>query len=121
MEAEAAYVERTDITIDNAIDNLLYADGKNCALLKETVLDFLAENPNEASEKISFTDCPPHVMKDLLVAVGRNYKNESSGNKDELNKLSVNNLRWRLHEKGLEVDGSREAMIESLKNSNPSS
>ena len=55
LEAEAAYVKETDITMDNAMDNLLYADAKNCALLKEAVMDFLTENSEEASEKISFT------------------------------------------------------------------
>src|SRR6056300_326924 len=67
LEAEAAYVESTVITMENAIDNLLYADAKNCALLKEAVLDFLAENSIEAVEKISFNDAPAYLMKDLLV------------------------------------------------------
>jgi hypothetical protein len=43
LEAEAAYVNSTTITIENAMDNLLYADAKNCALLKETVMDFLTK------------------------------------------------------------------------------
>ena len=118
LAAEAAYVESTEITIDNAIDNLLNADGKNCALIKERVMNFLADHPNEASEKISFADCPGHIMKDLLVAFGRKDKNESSGNRDEWSTLDVSALRRKLHEKGLDVDGSHEAMIESLKNSN---
>ncbi|KAL7451004.1 hypothetical protein ACHAWC_002843, partial [Mediolabrus comicus] len=48
LEAEAAYVKSTDITMDNAMDNLLYADAKNCALLKEAVMNFLAENSSDA-------------------------------------------------------------------------
>ena len=124
LTAEVAYVESTEITIDNAIDNLLYADGKNCALIKEKVMNFLVDHPNEAAEKISFsfTDCPPHIMKDLLIAVGRNSKEKSStANVDELSTLCVSALRRKLHEKGLDVDGSREAMIESLKNSSTTS
>ena len=122
LTAEAAYVESTDITFDNAIDNLLYADGKNCALLKESVMTFLADHPNEAAEKISsFTDCPGHILKDLLIAVGRNSKNDSSAaNVNELTTLCVSALRRKVHEKGLEVDGSREAMIEAIKNGNSS-
>ena len=120
LAAEVEYVESTDITIGNALDNLQYADSKNCALLKEKVLDFLAVNPNEAYEKISFTDCPGHLVKDLLNAVGRKYKNESNGAECELSTLPVNRLRWKLYEQGLEVDGSRQAVIESLKNNNPS-
>jgi hypothetical protein len=116
LEAEAAYVESIEITIDNAIDNLLYADAKNCALLKEAVMNFLAANPDETAEKISFDDVPGHLMKDLLFAVGRNNKKEASGtNVNELTTLCVNALRRKLDEMGLDVDGSREAMIESIK------
>ncbi|KAL7453648.1 hypothetical protein ACHAWC_005297 [Mediolabrus comicus] len=117
LEAEAAYVKSTKITMDNVMDNLLYADAKNCALLKETVMNFLAENSSDAAEKISFTDFPADVVKDLLVAVSRNGKKEASGTTtDELTTLSVNALRRKLDEKGLDIDGSREAMIESIKN-----
>jgi len=119
LEAEAVYVKETDITMDNAIDNLLYADAKNLALLKEAVMDFLAENTEEASEKISFSDVPGYVMKDLMVAVSRKEKTKQ-GNQDGNNNFTimrVNELRMKLDEKGLNVDGSRETMIEALKSS----
>ncbi len=41
LEAEIWYVNNTEITIENVIDNLLYADAFNCAFLKETVIDFI--------------------------------------------------------------------------------
>ena len=113
LAAEAAYVQSTKITFDNAMDNLLYADSRNCALLKEAVMDFLAENHLEAAANISFTDCPGHVVKDLLIAFGR--KDRNGTDMDELTTLSVSALRRKLHKMGLEVDGSREAMIESIK------
>jgi hypothetical protein len=123
LEAEAAYVKSTKITVDNAIDNLLYADSKNCALLKEAVMKFLAENGSEAADKISFNDVPGHLMKDLLVVIGRSNKkdtNESTSSTDELTTLCVSALRRKLAKRGLSVDGSREAMIESIKNSSRS-
>jgi hypothetical protein len=116
LTAEAAYVESTDINMENAMDNLLYADSKNCELLKEAVMNFFAENHFEAAANIYFTDCPGHVMSDLLVAFGRNSKKGKSGaNVDELDTLCVSALRRKLHKMGLDVDGSREAMIESIK------
>jgi speckle-type POZ protein len=116
LKAEAVYVESTKITIDNAIDNLLYADTKNCALLKESVMNFLAENSTEAAEKISFADVPGHVVKDLLVVFSRNSKKDTNGTSgDELTTLCVSALRRKLHKMGLDVDGSREAMIASIK------
>jgi speckle-type POZ protein len=122
LEAEAVYVESTEIAVDNAVDNLLYADAKNCALLKEAVMDFLTENSVEASQKISFSDVPSHIIKDLLVAFGRS-KNKDGGKDDGGDKFAtmrVSELRRNLDERGLEVDGPREAMIEALKNNTDS-
>ena len=53
-------------------------------------------------------------MKDLLVAVG-SYSNCKKDAVDELTTLSVSDLRRKLDEMGVGVDGSREAMIESIK------
>ncbi|KAL7455428.1 hypothetical protein ACHAWC_006978 [Mediolabrus comicus] len=117
LEAEATYVNSTKITMQNVMDNLLYADAKNCALLKEAVMNFLAENSSEAYEKLSFKDVPGYLMKDLLLAVINNSKKDASGaTTDELTTLSVNDLRRKLDEMDLSVDGSREAMIESIRN-----
>ena len=35
--------------------------------------------------------------------------------KDDYGVMRVSDLRWKLDEMGLDVDGSREAMIEALK------
>ena len=116
LEAEASLVTSTTITFDNAIENLLYADGKNCALLKETVMDFIAENSNEAVIKLSFEDVPGSVVKDLLVAMNRKgAMSNATSNVNSFIDMRVNDLRKLLHEKGLEdVDGSREMMIARL-------
>eukprot|EP00984_Skeletonema_dohrnii_P025215 scaffold14331_cov83-Skeletonema_dohrnii-CCMP3373.AAC.4 len=117
LEAEAAYVKSTKVTMDNVIDNLLYGDSMNLALLKEVVMDFLVENHDEAIGSLSFDDVPGHLMKDLMVAFGRKMKgdtNEGRGSKDGLNTMHVSELRMKLAEIGLDVDGSREAMIEAL-------
>ena len=111
MEAEASLVTATTITFENAIDNLLHADSKNCALLKEEVMDFIAENSNEAENKLSFDDVPGSAMKDLLAAMNRAKSNASSNG---FKAMRVNDLRKLLHEKGLDVDGSREMMIARL-------
>mmetsp|Transcript_13660 Transcript_13660/g.20466 ORF Transcript_13660/g.20466 Transcript_13660/m.20466 type:complete len:88 (+) Transcript_13660:3-266(+) len=81
-------------------------------------MDFLAENSEEASEKISFSDVPGHVMKDLMVAFSRREETKQ-GCQDDNNFtfMRVSELRKKLDEKGLNVDGSREAMIEALKSS----
>eukprot|EP00984_Skeletonema_dohrnii_P007935 scaffold2926_cov109-Skeletonema_dohrnii-CCMP3373.AAC.7 len=115
LAAEAALVESTNITVENAIDNLLYADSKNLAVLKEAVIDFLVDNGKEVSSKASFDDLPGHVVKDVLVATARKEDRERAA--DDIDMMRVSELRRKLHQKGLDVDGSREAMIEALKSS----
>eukprot|EP00985_Skeletonema_marinoi_P003153 scaffold1305_cov131-Skeletonema_marinoi.AAC.3 len=113
LAAEAAYVESTNITVENAIANLLYADSKNLAVLKEAVVDFLVDNGKEVSSKASFNDLPGHVVKDVLVTTAR--KEDKKRDADDIDIMRVSELRRKLHQKGLDVDGSREAMIEALK------
>ena len=119
LEAEAAYVESTKITVGNAMDNLLYADAKNCALLKEAVIDILADNGREVISKVSFSDVPGHLMKDLLVATTR-IREDKNRPVDDFDIMRVSELRRKLREKGLDADGSREAMIEALTSSTES-
>ena len=113
LEAEASLVTSTKITLDNMMDNLLYAASKNCALLQESVLDFAVENSDDVSEKVSFDDVPGSVVADLFAAVSRNKNKVGVG--DGLSTMRVSELRKKLHEKGLDVDGSRKAMIATLK------
>jgi hypothetical protein len=116
LEAEACYVKSTTITVENMIDNLLYADSKNCALLKEAVVDFMVSNGNGILGKVSFDNVPSTLIADILTAVTR----EKNGNTEEsieaeFRTMRVSELRIKLDEKGLDVDGSREAMIATLK------
>ena len=116
LEAEAILVASTTITIDNVIELLLYANEKNCALLKETVNDFLVENLDEAIKKLSFeNDVPGQLMTDLMTAVARGKKeSNTSSDATDSSTARVGTLRRMLHEKGLDIDGSREAMIALL-------
>ena len=118
LEAEAAFVTSTTITFDNVIDNLLYADATNCALIKEAVMDFIYENRKEAVTKLSFNDVPGHVITDLLTAVNREeFKGSTSPYVNSFNLMRVGTLRKMLDEKGLDIDGSREMMIARLRES----
>jgi hypothetical protein len=38
------------------VEHLLYSESKNCALLKEAVIDFIVENKDEVLHKISFNE-----------------------------------------------------------------
>ena len=133
LEAEVWYVNNTDITIDNVIDNLLYGHAMNCALLKESVMDFIVEN-KEKVQRVSFQDVPGDVCKDLLAAMSRHSDEEKDSSSDDDDdddddgddedetdaentymKMRIRDLRQKLHDKGLDIDGSREALIAKLK------
>lgn len=126
LEAEIWYVNNTGITIENVIDNLLYADAFNCALLKETVIDFIVENKEKVMQRVSFQDVPGDVCKDFLAAMSRHYDSSSDDDDDgdrggdetdvekTYSKMTIRDLREKLNDKGLDIDGSREALIASL-------
>ena len=115
LKAEASFVTSTTITIDNVVDSLLFADSKNCALLKEVVMDFVVENGVEVYEKVSFDDVPGHLIKDVLSAMQRKGVGKEGKKGDKYTAMKISDLRKELHEKGLDVDVSREAMIALLK------
>jgi hypothetical protein len=72
-------------------------------------------------DKVSFDNVPGSTVKDLLAAVKRGKKEEGGGSSvdpSNFNTMRVGTLRRMLHEKGLDVDGSREAMISLLKENN---
>ena len=121
LTAEACYVECTTITTDNLMEHLLYADSKNCALLKEKVMDFIAENGTEVLQKVSFQDLPggPTMFTDILTSVARMNREAASDSEDEgeLTTMKICELRQKAHDKGLEIDGSRETLIAMLEES----
>ena len=124
LEAEAMYIKTAEITMDNMIDSLLYADSKNLALLKETIMDYIVANKHSIMGKVSFSNVPSDMMTDLLAAMARGEQTNARGEEEEeedddesikYNRMRVGTLRKLLDEKGLDVDGSRESMIALLK------
>jgi len=121
LQAEAVLTEKTEITVDNMLDNLLYANSKNLALFQENIMDFVAENGDNVIGNVSFDDVPGNLMSDLLTAFSQGKKaTGSSAPDDDLKLMRVGELRKRLHDKGLCVDGSRETMIALLRENSAS-
>jgi len=115
LQAEAVLTEQTEITVDNMLDNLLYANSKNLALFQEKIMDFVAENGGKILGNVSFSSVPSELMSDLLTAVTRGQKSSSTSEPgDDLKLMRVSELRKQLHDKGLCIDGSRDAMIALL-------
>jgi hypothetical protein len=110
LAAEAHFVQATSFRLENMIEHLIYAESKNCALLKEAVMDFIWENKNEVlntkpnPNPFNGVIAPEIMIIDVLAAVERGEKKGGS----------ISELRRKAHKKGLDVDGSRERLIAAL-------
>ena len=114
LEAEASLVKTTTFNMENLLDLLLFADSKNCALLKEAAMDYMVDNKGEVRKKISFNDAPGALIIDVLAAFGRGETIGGTDGGNELSVMRISELRWKAHESGLDVDGSREMLIAAL-------
>ena len=116
LEAEARYVSSMTVTMKNVMEHLHFADSKNCALLKETVMDFIVENKVDILEKSVMADAPADLVNDILAAMVRvEQKDENNCDSDLFSAMSINDLREMADYAELEIDGSRETLIASLK------
>lgn len=118
LEAESFIVEDTTFTTENVKELLLYAESKNCALLKEAAMDYIVENKADIMDDVSFVDAPGTMLNDMLVAFIRSEKEDGDVGGSDENKFAsmrVSELRKKAHENGLNVDGSRETLISAIK------
>jgi hypothetical protein len=116
LEAEACLMEGTTFSLENVKEHLLYAESKNCALLKEVAMDFLVSKKDEVIGKmISFNDVPSTLMRDLFVAREPNRPGSTAIGENEYNTMRISELRRMVHARGLDVDGSREMLIAAIK------
>ena len=79
-------------------------------------MDYIVENKSDIIGKVSFDNVPGSMMADLLTAMARGEPEDDGNNNGTIdyNKMRVSTLRKMLNDKGLDVDGSREAMISAL-------
>lgn len=119
LEADACLVYYVTFKLDNVMELFIYADSMSCALLKEAAMDYVLENKAEVLEQISVDDALGNLMQDLLTAVVRGEREEGEAygdnSKHQFKTMGISELRQKAHEKGLEVDGSREMLLAALK------
>jgi speckle-type POZ protein len=118
LETEAYVVQATTFTMENVMELLIYAESKNLALLKEAAMDYIVENKSEVIKKLSFANAPGTLVTDVLAAVSRGEMRSGGAdvNADsQFDSLHISELRHMAHEKGINVDESREMLIAALK------
>lgn len=117
LEVEVHYVSSLTLTLDNVMENLHFADSNNCALLKESVMDYIIKNKVEMLEKKVLSDAIIEGLgSDILAAIIRGEKKDgvAESHEDNFNAMSVSELRCRAYWSRLDVDGSREMLIAAL-------
>ena len=117
IEAEAWYVKHLEISVDNVIDALVYAEEKNCFLLKEVATNFVLNNANEVLASESFEDIPESkifVREIISLAATSNRQDEAKRDLEDPRKLSINELRAQLYDQGKDIDGPRNRLIAQL-------
>jgi len=117
--AEGYYVESTTINVGNLFEIYHFSDTKKCALLKETVMNFILDNVTKVLHLFHGVDGSQSesMITDLLTALA---KSRAIGGLDGFFKtMSVVNLRKKLDERGLDVDGTYEMLVDSLERSYP--
>ncbi|KAL7536735.1 hypothetical protein ACHAXR_007371 [Thalassiosira sp. AJA248-18] len=109
----------------NVVDWLLFADAKTCPLLKEYAISFFVTRADdllslESSKKVKDS---PELMEELMIAVAKDrdmYKEKAKAGIIFQNpsRVTVGELRRKLDERGLGVDGSKEILVSRLEGSN---
>jgi hypothetical protein len=69
-EAEAWYLKNLTLTVENVIDELLYADGHDCSLIKRASMDFIVEHGEDVMEADSYDrlDESPQLRREVMKA-----------------------------------------------------
>ena len=121
--AEEELVSSNTIRLDNVAELLLFADGANCALLKEAATSYMLANLKDVRKTDGYAKLKesPDVLEELLIeAAEANDKRSASPDLDERDpkRLCISALRSELNDKGLDVDGSREMLVSRLEEAN---
>ena len=121
--AEHDLVSSNSISNDNVAELLLFADGANCALIKETATSYFLSNAKDVRKTAGYVKLreSPHVLEELLFkSAEANDKRSASPDLDERDpkRLRVSALRSELNDKRLDVDGSREMLVSRLEEAN---
>ena len=120
LYAESIIVDKFLVAY-NAAALLVFADSYSCALLKEAAMNLYASNPKavmkseEAWSKVKESN---RLLEELLLELvsRKNWLQWREGtNNDNADDLDVTSIREELQEAKLEVDGSREILVERLK------
>ena len=85
-KAEAWHVKNLNLSVDNAIDELLYADGTHCLLIKKVSTDFIVENGQAVIASPSFAKLKEST--ELMTEIMLELSKLSDSRKRKLDEIS---------------------------------
>ena len=117
--AEHELVMSNSIGVDNVAELLLFADGANCALIKEAAISYFLSNSDDVRKTKGYAKLKesPHVLEELLFVAAEAHKKRPASPvppERDYKRMRVSDLRSKLDGKGFDVDGSREILASRL-------
>jgi hypothetical protein len=117
--AETRIIERIGINARTFSDLILYADARDCALLKECCIDYYASHPREVRRQEDYGRVRESagILDELMDALLSRPVLRRDADKDDVDyeTMGVNLLRRISDGRGLDVDGSREMLTRRLR------
>ena len=101
------------LTKESAANLLILADSHSCPLLKEAAVNIIIENAAEImlSEDWNLVGESNHLKQEINMYLKSDFPDEEK----EFNGFSISDLRRRLENVNLEVDGDRKMLVDRLK------
>jgi len=115
MHVESQIVKSLVVNVDNAAEWLVFADSHSCPLLKEAAINTFRSNPTKVMESCGWATLEESaaLLSELMRATFRK-RPRGCDDENDPNNMDVSTLRSILEEKGLDVDGTKQMLIQRL-------
>lgn len=117
IEAEAWYVKLLKFSVGDVVETVAYAEKMNCFLLKEAAIDFIVANAKAvlaSGTRMNIPESNVFTRDNLCSVATMNKQGQHNNERNDLDELSINDLRARLASSGEDVDGPKETLIALL-------
>ena len=115
IAVERALVQSLVLHHNSIVDWLIFSDSMTCPLLKEYAISYIAARSDDimASNKWNDLKQCPDLLGEIISVVSNKSTSDKRFDSTGIN-MSVTELREKLEEKGLDIDGSKEMLISRL-------
>ena len=122
--AAESYLASEGFTVQNLAELILFADGHNFSLLKDSAIEYFVEHSVDViqSEGFGMIQESTTIMTELMTALAEStQKRAAASNRDEggsNKRRRVATVLQELDDKGLDLDGPYETLVQRLEDAN---